>query len=271
VGTTSSVRVGSARLRRLTTLLATSSLMLLGSPVVMSPAAEAAALADDGSTKRVGVLALAGAISAVGQTEELGAPLPLSNTSLAQVLQLDEKLTEDLASALAGADLETGLEALDGIDLVADGDPDRISFTYTRTASVPLDLVYDDGDLRFGAGADAGQLTVKLRTRPSDPFVVEVDEDQDDPLLRVALVGQPVMELEADVENTSLAPFTARQGFTEVDVTGGRYRIHRDQVIRMRDPDGRGVLTLEDLRYSTLPDLFDVTTTQDVVDVRHGL
>ena len=36
----------------------------------------------------------------------------------------------------------------------------------------------------------------------------------------------------------------------------------------MRDPDGRGALTLEDLRYSTLPDLFRIVHRRgDQVDV----
>ena len=47
----------------------------------------------------------------------------------------------------------------------------------------------------------------------------------------------------------------------------------------MRDPDGRGLLTLEDLRYSTLPDLFriepvrdeDDEVVPDVVDVSFGV
>ena len=35
----------------------------------------------------------------------------------------------------------------------------------------------------------------------------------------------------------------------------------------MRDPDGRSLLTLEDLRYSTLPDLFRVTTQSNTLDI----
>ena len=72
------------------------------------------------------------------------------------------------------------------------------------------------------------------------------------------------MDLEVDVDDRPASPrFDARQGFTEVRVTGGRYRVHREQTITMRDPDGRGVLTLEDLRYSTLPDLFRFTVERD--------
>ena len=109
----------------------------------------------------------------------------------------------------------------------------------------------------------AGLLDVSLTTRRSDPFVVAVDPSQDDPLLRTQLVSQPVMDLVVDIRTDQLTGFDARQGFTEIKVSGGHYRIHREQTIKMRDPDGRGVLTLEDLRYSTLPDLFTIDTVAD--------
>ena len=275
-------RKGSKRRRaRRTTLVAVVSLAVLGSPVI-SPAADASApaAADDASNLRIGVLALAGAISAVGQTPELSTPLPFTTTSLADVLQLDEQLTENLTAALAGRDLEDALDELEGVQLVADGDPNRITFRYSRKVEDhELALVHDDGDLRFGPNDGAGKLDVSLTTRASDPFVVEVDENQPDPLLRVAMVSQPVMDLAVDIQTPDLAAFGARQGFTELDVTGGHYRLHRDREIVMRDPDGRGLLTLEDLRYSTLPDLFriepvrdeDGEAVPDVVDVGFGV
>ena len=100
----------------------------------------------------------------------------------ADVLQLDQRLTADLPDALAGEDLEEALGALDGVDLVPDGDPNRITFTYARSADdVELPLVHDDGDLRFGPNDGAGSLDVSLTTRAAHPFVVEVDEDQEDP------------------------------------------------------------------------------------------
>ncbi len=81
--------------------------------------------------------------------------------------------------------------------MIPDGNPDQITFRYSRTVEGhDLALVHDDGDLRFGANDGAGELDVSLTTRPSDPFVVEVDESQQDPLLRVAMVSQPVMDLD---------------------------------------------------------------------------
>ena len=248
--------------------IAVVSLALVGSPV-LAPAAQAAQAADpaddDKSSLRIGVVALAGAISAVGQTPELSTPLPFTTSSLADVLQLDENLTAGLEEALTGTDLEEALASLEGVTLVDDGDDDVITFTYRRTVvDHPLALVHDDGDLRFAANDGAGLLDVSLSTRASDPFVVSIDETQDDPLLRTQLVGQPVMDLSVDIDTAALAPFDARQGFTKVTMAGGHYRLHREQTITMRDPDGRGVLTIEDLRYSTLPDLFNITTAGPV-------
>ncbi|RYC14574.1 hypothetical protein [Nocardioides zhouii] len=259
--------------RRVTALLAVGGMtVVLVSPAALSSAAQAAAAPADGeSAKRIGVLALAGAISAVGQTPQLTTPLPFTDTSLADVLGLDASLTESFDEALQGTNLQDALEAVEGITVVDDGVPDTIAFTYERTVTAPLALVHDDGDLRFGRNDGAGNVTVALETRASDPFVVAVDLDEPDPLLRVALVSQPVMDLSVDIDKTGLTAFDARQGFTDVGVTGGRYQIHRDQVITMRDPDGRGVLTLEDLRYSTLPDLFRVETGTNTIDVRFNL
>ncbi len=246
---------------------------LLVTPALSSAAsAEEPAAAADESLRRLGVLAVASAISAVGQTPELATPLPFTNTSLAGVLQLEEQLAAGVAANLTGNDLVAGLAAVPGVtNVVQDGN--QFSFDYER--SVPnheLELVHDDGDLRFGTRSggsvpSAGTLAVSLAT--TSPFVVEVDENQPDPLLRVALVSQPTMDLSVDIDSDSVTRFGARQGFTEIDVTGGHYRLSREQEITMRDPDGRSVLTLEDLRYSTLPDLFRITTDtdSDTIDV----
>ncbi|MDO9455448.1 calcium-binding protein [Nocardioides sp.] len=249
--------------------MATGALVVGGGQVLAPAAAGAAAAApdDDASARRIGVIALTSAISAVGQTPELSTPLPFTTTALADVLGLDKSLAGSLQQALLGTDLETALDAVEGISLVDDADDETIAFTYDRTVTTDLALVHDDGDLRFGSNDGAGKATVALTTDEDSPFVVAVDPAETDPLLRVALVSQPVLDLSVDIDTDDLAPFSARQGFTALDVTGGHYRVHRDQQITMRDPDGRGVLTLEDLRFSTLPDLFRVTTGDDDLDV----
>ncbi len=251
-------------------------LALLGSPVISSSLGPSAHAADDSeSTRRLGVIALASAISAVGQTPELSTALPFTTTTLADVLDLDEQLTSNLDAALSGQDdLALGLSKIPGIGNITTTD-NRISFTYARTVDgYDLPLVHDDGDLRFGPNGGAGDLDVSLTTDPAHPFVVQVDPHQSDPLLKVALVSQPQLDLTVDIDTPAspgIDAFMARQGFTEVRVTGGHYQIHRDQDITLRDPDGRSLLTLEDLRYSTLPDLFRITTGLDSVDVGFGV
>ena len=246
--------------------------LLVASTSVITPTyaadfASAIAPADDETNLRIGVIALTGAISAVGQTAELSTPLPFTTTSAADVLGLDASLAGSLQQALQGTDLEVAIAKVEGVTLVDDGDASSIAFTYDRTVTTALPLVHDDGDLRFGSSGGAGDVTVSLTTRPNAPFVVAVDPAQPDPLLRVALVNQPVLDLAIDIETPDLTSFPARQGFTAVNVTGGTYRVHREQKITMRDPDGRGLLTLEDLRYSTLPDLFRIETRSDTLDV----
>src|SRR5689334_11142894 len=160
----------------------TVSLALLGSPVISTSLGGAAHAADGAeSTRRQGVIALASAISAVGQTPELSTPLPFTTTSLADVLDLDQKLTTNLDDALSGEDdLAKGLAKVEGIgDIQTSGN--QISFTYTRTVPhYDLPLVYDDGDLRFGRNDGAGDLSVSLTTDPAHPFVVKVDPSQPD-------------------------------------------------------------------------------------------
>src|SRR5680860_1322988 len=228
---------------------------------------------DEASAVRIGVLALAGAIAAVGRTPELAEPLPFTRTSVADVLQLDDVVNDALVDAMAGEDLGRALEEVPGVvDLeVAEGGA-RISFGYRQTNTVPLELAHDEGDLRFGANEGAGNLTVSLAT-PVDKerFVIEVDENQPDPLLQVALVSQPELELNVSIDNDEVSPFSARQGFTDVKVTGGSYKIDRTADITLRDPDGRGLLTLEDLRYSNLPDLFRIKRTTDIADMGFDL
>ena len=255
------------RCRRLLVAVVAGAIGVTGAALPTPPADAAVQRVSNASALRVGVLALVASIAAVGQTPALATDLPFTTTSLADVLDLDRTLSENVADALQGTDLETALAAIDGVTVLDDADPSTIAFTYDRTVTSTLELVHDDGDLRFGPNDGAGSVTVSLTTRDDAPFEVAVDPTQTDPLLRVALVNQPRLDLSVDVDTAQVTAFPARQGFTEVAVEGGHYRAHRDQVIDMRDPDGRSLLTLEDLRYSTLPDLFRVTTQANTLDI----
>ena len=179
------------RCRRLLVAVVAGAIGVTGAALPTPPADAAVHRVSDASALRVGVLALVASIAAVGQTPALATDLPFTTTSLADVLDLDRTLSENVADALQGTDLETALAAIDGVTVLDDADPSTIAFTYDRTVTATLELVHDDGDLRFGANDGAGSVTVSLTTRDDAPFVVAVDPTQTDPLLRVALVNQP--------------------------------------------------------------------------------
>ena len=231
-------------------------------------AAPPAPPAGESSDLRIGVLALADAIAAVGQTPELAEPLPYTRTSLAHVLNLDDVVVAELVDALEQHGLAAAMEEVPGVvdATLVDG---VLSFGYSQHVTVPaLPLAQDDGTLRFTEESSAGSLDVTLATPPGgERFEVRVDQSQPDPLLRFALVTEPELELSVDIDTDDLDGFGAREGFSNVSVTGGYYRLHRTSAITLRDPDGRGLLTLEDLRYSTMPDLFRVVRGADDIDV----
>ena len=231
-------------------------------------AAPPAPPAGESSDLRIGVLALADAIAAVGQTPELAEPLPYTRTSLAHVLNLDDVVVAELVDALEQHGLAAAMEEVPGVvdATLVDG---VLSFGYSQHVTVPaLPLAQDDGTLRFTEESSAGSLDVTLATPPGgERFEVRVDQSQPDPLLRFALVTEPELELSVDIDTDDLDGFGAREGFSNVSVTGGHYRLHRTSAITLRDPDGRGLLTLEDLRYSTMPDLFRVVRGADDIDV----
>ncbi|GAA2114818.1 hypothetical protein GCM10009843_03560 [Nocardioides bigeumensis] len=234
--------------------------------------ASAAGPTDESSELRIGVLALADAIAALGQTPELAAPLPYTRTSLANVLQLDQVVVADLVDALTNQGLAAAMETVPGVvdAALTDG---VLSFGYAQQVTLPdLPLAQDDGTFRFTEQSTAGSLDVTLATPAGgERFEVRVDENQPDPLLKFALITEPELELSVDIVTDELDSFGAREGFTNVRVTGGHYRLHRTSAITLRDPDGRGLLTLEDLRYSTLPDLFAVVRGDDDIDVELDL
>lgn len=270
-GTTTPARVR----RRGRLVVPATALALLGivaTPVV-SPAAAAPAPQADGSAMRTGVLAIAGAIAAVGQTPELSTPLPFATTSVADLLELDVNLATGVEHALenGGTDLAAALDTIDGVDVLPGSTQRSLAFTYDRVVTTDLDLAHDDGDLRLGGKRAGGQVKVSLTTDDAHPFEVSIDPTQEDPLLRTALVSQPVMDLKVTVYTDDIHGLDARQGFTRLDVTDGHYQIQREQRITMRDPDGRSLLTIEDLRYSTLPDLFRIVTGTNDLDIRFDL
>jgi hypothetical protein len=229
-----------------------------GGAVDSAAAGSVQAEAGEASALRIGVLALADTIAALGRHPELAEPLPFTSTSIANALRLDDVVSNALIQAMAGTDLVAALEEVPGfVDIIEEDLIGGVSYAYEQTVKVPLKLAYDDGDLRIGLNSGAGMLNITLQTREGgERFVVAVDEDQTDPLLQFALISEPELELIVQVDTQSITAFAASQGFTELDVTGGSYTVDRAIDITLRDPNGRGELTLEDLMFSTLTDLF---------------
>ena len=69
-----------------------------------------------------------------------------------------------------------------------------------------VELAHDDGDLRFVGRRAAGTATVSLRSSatPEGRFVVRVDKSQADPLLKFALVSQPVLDYAVSIDTPAL-------------------------------------------------------------------
>ena len=120
--------------RRAAALVAVLSVVVAGLTVTPSTATAAPGpAASESSDVRVGVLALAGAIAAVGRTPELAGTLPFTRTSVADVLRLDDVVTSDLTDALAGTDLATALGEVRGIrDVDVTDGGDTITFGYAQ-------------------------------------------------------------------------------------------------------------------------------------------
>ena len=177
-----------------------------GTPALSSAAsAEEPAAAADESLRRLGVLAVASAISAVGQTPELATPLPFTNTSLAGVLQLEEQLAAGVAANLAGNDLVSWVGGRPGRDeRRARRRPTGSPSDYERTVpNHELELVHDDGDLRFGPN-DGGPVqarrlavTTGLRAR-SWSRSTRTSRTR---FYGWPLVSQPMMDLSVDIDS----------------------------------------------------------------------
>ncbi|MCH7659019.1 MAG: hypothetical protein IH933_00010, partial [Euryarchaeota archaeon] len=238
-----------------------------GSGAAADSAAGVQTEAGETSALRIGVLALADTIAALGRHPQLAEPLPFTNTSIADVLGLDDVVSDDLITALAGTDLVTALRLVPGFEDVKENDAGNVSYAYKQEEEVLLKLAYDDGKFRIGLNpGGAGVLKVTLQTQPvsedkdfpngGEHFVVAIDKNEDDPLLQFALISEPELKLTVEVITPSLTAFEASQGFTELDMTVVSYEIKREIDITLRDPNGRGLLTLEDLMFSTLTDLY---------------
>jgi hypothetical protein len=263
--------------RRFDRLVALPAAALLLASVVQAVPAGAAGLPGDpgASDVVVGLIRLGGALGAASQQPALSDHLPLTDESVRDVLQLDTALgrhvTDDVTGANATLDTLPAAFANDPALKLAEVTPSAGAPAGSREwilsvslkGSVPVTLAYQDDRLQFGAaeltGELAGTLTGDIRIRYDASQI---------PLRRFSVVGESQLTTHvwtrgvnssATTGQTLTAPsFKAVDGFVQLDAQGTG-TVDSSTVLRLRDPNGRGALTTEDLEFSDPQELF---TTQ---------
>ncbi|WP_344039494.1 calcium-binding protein [Nocardioides kribbensis] len=243
----------------------------------------------------IGLLGLGNALGAAAQQPALADDFPLTDLSVRDVLQLDTALGRRVTAAVLNKNA-----TLDTIDDVISADPALEMRAVTPLASAPADsiewlldidltgtapvaLTYADDRMQFGAAELAGEATGRLTGQVRLRF-----DDSAEDLREFSVVGQseltthvwtrPAGSSAGAGQDLPIAPFTVRDGFVELAAEGAG-RIDTTTVLRLRDPNGRGALTTEDLQLSDPAEMFatrrlpgaddvsmDVSLTSDLLD-----
>lgn len=239
------------------------------------PVAPAQAVADQAASDvRVGLINLGNAVGGAAVQPALATDFPLTDVSPARILELStaigERVTEDfLAKTDVGINELPSVFADDpALELIptaslADapaGSRDWI-FRVSLDSALPVAITYDDDQLRFGTaelkdGEAVTRLTGDFRVRYNPNAI---------PLRKFSVVGNSDMTFRTwtrtagssgtTAQTLPIEKFPAVDGFIEVGAQGTG-KIDSSTVIRMRDPNGRGGLTTEDLQFSTPEELF---------------
>lgn len=284
------MRIFSSALSRLVSVVATVAMTATAVPAVAQ-----APTGDEHASRVVeGLLELGIAVGGTSALDALETPFPLTDTAIRDVLELDRLLALRVAAAVRGQ--TTTLDTLD--DIVSRHPDDGLSFTEATpaadapagsrewdldldvTLARPVALTYRDDRLTFGTAALDGELAARL----DGTWRVRYDGSAD-PFLRFSIVGtqrariqawtRPLGDATATPTPVPAPTFTATDGFVEVDVAGTAL-VDVDLDVTMRDPNGRGAITREDLAFGIAEDLFLVTApgADDVavsLDVDAGL
>ncbi len=268
---------GTARTRRWLATTLTLAMLLTGTPL---GAATAAGDEEEAGLVVEGLLGLGVAFGGVTTLPPLATALPMTAVSIRDVLELDRLVAERISAAVTGQSrtLDTLDDVVsrndDGMELVeAVPGPDapvgarEWILSLDVTQDLPVPLRYRDEDLRFGTAELDGELAARI----DGSFRVRYDPGAD-PLLRVSVVGEQLFDVTAwtratDSTSTAAAaltapPFSAVTGFVEASVTGTAVADVAVQ-LRMRDPNGRGAITREDLEFGIAEDLFTITPPAD--------
>lgn len=234
---------------------------------------------------RLGLISLGRAFGGLAAVDPLATPIPITSVAIRDVLNLDRQLADRVNDALLGESV-----TLDNIDeLVSSPDPTALRMEDVTPAASPpeyrewdltlalpgattVPLLYQEERLVFGTGELEGELaaeltgTLRLRYDPAAQ-----------PLQRFAVIGDSVLNIRAwtrpgssqtDVaQDLNIREFLAVDGFVEVEVegevaAGQGMKVDAEMSVRMRDPNGRGLLVREDLELGLAQDLF----TEDGVD-----
>ncbi len=240
------------------------------------------------STVVVGLLRLSGALAAASTQPVLATDLPLTDVSVRDVLRLDTALAERVQAAVTASN--PTLDTLD--DIISDdagiltlvdtapvagapaGSREWLLFINLRGA-VPVALRHNDGRLQFGAAELAGELAASLQGQ------IRLRYDASAlPLRQFSVVGESELTTHAwsrpqagsalTGQRASVPSFPAIDGFVEVAVEGGA-TIDTTSTLRLRDPNGRGALTTEDLQFGSANEMFALKTGPGADDVRVDL
>lgn len=254
--------------------------------MALVPVAPAQAVADQAASDvRVGLINLGNAIGGAAAQPALSTNLPLTDVAPATILELStaigERVTDDFLDNpdVSLAQLPSVFQNDPALKLTEAASPagapagskDWI-FSLNLQGELPVAIVHDDGQLRFGSaelqqGEAVTLLTGSIRVR-YDPSAIA--------LRKFLVVGtsdltfrtwtRAATSTSSTAQTLPIAPFTAVDGFVEV-AAEGTGRIDSTTVLRLRDPNGRGGLTTEDLQFSTPEELFGLKTGPGADDV----
>lgn len=273
----SSLRLLALNSRRRATVAAVSAMALVVPLAVGQTPAVAAApeLPQDVSDVRVGLIHLGSALAAAAQQPALSDDLPLTDTSVRDILSLDTAIGTLVDDALA-SDSDTTLNSLDDAfptngPLVvkevatadrtpgAPADSREWTMTVALEAARPVALTYQDERLEFGTAALsedlAATLDATIRFR-YDPKAID--------LRKFSVVGSSELTThvwtsedgtDGDVKKVDVPDFTVVDGFVQLDASG-EAEIDSTTVLTLRDPNGRGQITTEDFEFSSASELF---------------
>lgn len=234
---------------------------------------------------RVGLIGLGAAFGSAAGLEPLSTDLPLTDVSVRDVLALDTAIGADVARNLSGVtttvdDLYTLFQQAD--DVLTLSAPDDMGggalewdVHVNLLGSLEVPLRFQDERIRFGAGrldgVLSGSLTGDLRVRydPNEPLALRNfsivdpaagDGTQSSGSLMTARVWTSVGQ-GTQTDTLGIDEFEAVDGFVKETVGGqdASARVDATTVFRLRDPNGRGLITTEDLAFGAPEDLFVVS------------